>query len=73
MNLYYKISGFAWWYININIAVTPCVYLNYRDAEVQVSRISTVAKRDYGSRENQYQATRFSTIAKWQSSLRVVR
>ena len=32
----------------------------------RTTRISTVAKWDYGSGENQYWATRFSTIAKWE-------
>ena len=39
--------------------------LRYRFWKVpyRTTRISTVAKWDYGSRENQYRATRFSTIA----------
>ena len=49
------------------ISVCPCIYLNYCEPSVRTTRISTVTNMwDYGSRENQYRATRFSTIAKWE-------
>ena len=45
----YKIWGFAWWNIDIvfGFAVTPCVYLNCREAEVQVSEKRILSHNSY--------------------------
>ena len=53
--------------MSFRFAVTPCVYLNYRylwanrfwKEPYRTTRISTAAKWDYGSEENQYRATCF--------------